>query len=309
MSAPVIRLRKCARWYGYVLGLHQSDLEIGRGITGLVGPNGAGKSTLLKLVGGLIKPSHGSIEVLGGDPFGAPEILGRLGWCPSGDTFYEDMSARRFLGYVLRLQGYPRAEADQRGMRAVERVGLADAAERPVKGYSKGMRQRVKLAQAIAHDPKLIIADEPLNGLDPVARRFVFELFMELREEGVDLVISSHVLHELEAIVDSVVLIHQGHMLAQGSVSEMRRLMIQQPRRVHVRARRARELASAMMSDENVLATRVEGEDIEIETRDLESFLTHLPATVKATNAGVKFLESPDGGLEAVFDYMVGPGR
>lgn len=309
MSRPVIALRNCARWYGYVLGLHETDLDIGSGITGLVGPNGAGKSTMLKLVGGLIRPSMGKIEVLGGDPFGAGGILGKIGWVPSDDAFYEDMSARRFLRYMLRLQGFSRAEADERGMRSLQRVGLEDAAQRAVKGYSKGMRQRVKLAQAIAHEPRLLIADEPLNGLDPVARRFVFELFQELRSQDVDLVVSSHVLHELEAIVDSVVLVHQGHVIAQGPVMDMRRLLIRQPRKVNLRARRARELAAALMAHGDVVSARVDGDEIRVETTDLEGFLRRLAETVESTAAGLSSLDSPDASLEAVFDYMVGGRR
>ncbi len=307
MSA-VISARELARFYGDVVGLADLTVDIEPGITGLIGPNGAGKSIFLKLIVGELKPARGSIQVLGETPFANRALYARLGFCPQQDALYDSMNARQMLRFLLRLSGFDRREADRRGVRALERVHLADAMHRKLGGYSKGMRQRTRIALAVAHDPALAVLDEPLNGLDPVARHQVLELFRELASHGVHVLLSSHVLHEVESLTSTIVLLHRGRLLAQGGVGEVRRLLSRHPRQVRMRARSPRVLAEACMHLEHVTSTRLDLETSELvlETRDLERFERELPALVRAHQPGLTSLESTDSSLEAVFDYLVG---
>jgi len=299
---------KVGRWYGQVVGLSELSLSIERGITGLVGPNGAGKSTFLKLVAGEIKPSRGSIRVLGYTPFANREFFRRVGFCPQQEALYDDMTGLQLVTFLMRLHGYGAGEARRRASVALDRVGLKDARTRRVGGYSKGMRQRTKLAQAIAHEPELLVADEPLSGLDPVGRAEMQELFVELGKNGVDLLVSSHVLHEVELMTPNIVLFHRGRLLAQGTVTEVRKLLSRHPRRVEIRAREPRRLAQALLGLGDVSSVKIAPENgrIAIETHDVERFFAELTELAARERAGITSLESHDASLEAVFDYLVG---
>jgi len=299
--------RDLSRWYGPVVGLVDVSLSLEGGIHGLLGPNGAGKSTFLKLVAGEIRPSRGSIEVLGLDPFANREHFAHSGFSPQQDALYGEMSGLAFVTFLVRLSGFPRREARARAARALDRVGLTAAMNRRTREYSRGMRQRVKIAQAIAHGPRLLVADEPLAGLDPVARREIADLVLELVREGVHVLVSSHVLHEIEALTSDVVLLHRGRVLAQGRVSEIRALLSRHPRKVELRARDGRRLARAVLELPGVLGLRISGDGtaVGVDTSDLEGFLTALPAAAAAAQAGISSLETPDASLEAVFDYLV----
>jgi ABC-2 type transport system ATP-binding protein len=305
--SAVISASNLSRFYGDVVGLADLTVEIEPGITGLVGPNGAGKSTFLKLLVGELKPSRGKILALGHEPFANRALYRELGFCPQQDALYDTMSGRKMLQIFLRLSGYDRREADRRGVRALERVQLTDAMERRLGGYSKGMRQRARIALAIAHDPRIVVLDEPLNGLDPVSRHHVLELFRELGANGVHVLLSSHVLHEVESLTQTIVLLHRGRLLAQGGVGEVRRLLSRHPRQVRVRARSPRPLAEACMRLEHVLSARLEPAqgELVIETHDIEAFERALPTLVRTLQPGVSSLESTDASLEAVFDYLV----
>jgi ABC-2 type transport system ATP-binding protein len=305
----LVRAHELGRWYGEVVGLNELSVEIETGVTGLIGPNGAGKSTFMKLLVGEMRPSRGTIEVLGHNPFANRELYRQLGFCPQQDALYEHLSGLQFVTNFLRLSGFDLSQAKQMGARALERVHLGPAMQRRISGYSKGMRQRVKLAQAIAHEPRLIVADEPLTGLDPVARHLVIDLFHELGENGTSVLISSHVLHEVQSLTPRIVLIHRGRLLAQGSVSDVRRLLSRHPRQVHFRAREPRRLAEACLQFDHVGAIRFDPEDersLFIETRDVEALFQALPAISKQHRLGIQSFESPDANLEAVFDYLVG---
>ncbi|MCP3916241.1 MAG: ABC transporter ATP-binding protein [bacterium] len=304
----IIEAKELARWYGEVVGLNDLTVTIGPGITGLVGPNGAGKSTFMKLIVGEIRPSRGSIQVLGHVPFANRALYAQIGFCPQQDALYDHMTGRQFVASFLRLAGFGRQEADARAVSAMERVHLADAMNRKVGGYSKGMRQRTRLAQSIAHDFELLIVDEPLTGLDPVARHRMLELFRQLKDEGKAVLLSSHVLHEVESLTEEIVLIHRGRLLAQGSVREVRKLLSHHPRRVRMRAREPRRLAEACLRFDHVGAIHLDedGEGIAIETRDVGTFFDELPLLAAELRAGLRSLESPDANLEAVFDYLVG---
>ena len=307
MSAVVVA-HELARFYGDVVGLADLTVEVGPGITGLIGPNGAGKSTFLKLIVGELKPARGSIEVLGERPFANRALYTRLGFCPQQDALYDSMSARQMLRYFLRLSGCTRTDADERAVHALSRVHLTDAMERKVGGYSKGMRQRVRIALAVAHDPALVVLDEPMNGLDPVARHQVLELFRDLGAHGVHVLISSHVLHEVESLTSTIVLLHRGRLLAQGSVADVRALLSRHPRQVRVRARALRPLAEACMRMEHVLSARLDPTqgELVLETRDIGTFEKELPSLVRSLRPGLTSVASTDASLEAVFDYLVG---
>jgi len=305
--SPLLAARDLARWYGPVVGLVDVSLVVEPGVIGLLGPNGAGKSTFLKLVAGEIRPSRGTIEVFGRDPFGNRAHFAAMGFCPQQDALYGEMSGLDFVTFLLRLSGHPAREARTRAGRAMERVGLADVMHRRTRGYSRGMRQRTKIAQAIAHSPKLLVADEPLSGLDPIARRGIVELMRELAREGTSILVSSHVLHEVEELTQNVLLLHRGRVLAQGEVPEIRALLSRHPRKVEIRARDVRALARAFLDLPGVGALRIspDGTSLGVETHDLEGFLAALPRTAAAVRAGIQSLETPDAGLEAVFAYLV----
>lgn len=302
----IVEARNVGRWYGEVVGLNDLTVRIEPGITGLIGPNGAGKSTFMKLLVGELRPSRGELQVLGLTPFANQALYRRLGFCPQQDALYDHLSGRDFVTVCMRMAGYDRAEARRRATRAMEQVGLADAMQRRCGGYSKGMRQRTRLAQSIAHDPEFLVLDEPLSGLDPVARHQTLELFRELAQRGKSILLSSHVLHEVQTLTERIVLIHRGRLLAQGSVPEVRRLLSRHPRKLNLRAREPRRLAEALLRFDHVDAlTLGEGGWLTIETRDLDDLCRHLPALASELRAGIKSLESLDASLEAVFDYLV----
>lgn len=308
MSAPLLSAQGLSRWYGPVVGLNDLTLEVEGGIVGLLGPNGAGKSTFLKLVAGEIRPSRGSVRVLGFEPFANREYFRVLGFCPQQDALYEELDAREFVSFLLRLSGFDARAARGRAERALERVGLAEAMLRRTAGFSKGMRQRTKLAAAIAHDPRFLIVDEPLSGLDPLVRAQMIALFQELGREGVHILISSHVLHEIESVTRDILLLHRGRLLAQGPVPEIRKLLSRYPHKVEIRARDPRRLARALLALEGTssVALAPEGDRLALETFDLERFHAELPAIAARERAGIRTLASTDAGLEAVFDYLVG---
>lgn len=307
MSTPVIEAEGLGRWYGEVVGLGDLSVSIEPGITGLVGPNGAGKSTFMKVIVGELRPHRGRIQVLGHAPFANRALYGRLGFAPQQDALYEHQTAREFVRDLLRLGGYGRREAVARATEALNRVGLDEAMDRRVSGYSKGMRQRTRLAQAIAHGPDLIVADEPLTGLDPIARRDMLDLFRGLGAEGKSIIVSSHVLHEVESLTETMVLIHRGRLLAQGSVREVRRLISKHPSRVRVVARDPRGLARELLTAAHVraLSLDADGRSLLVETDDVSLFHAEFAERAARARAGVRSLESDDASLEAVFDYLV----
>ena len=307
MSA-IIEAEGLGRWYGEVVGLGDLTVNIEPGITGLVGPNGAGKSTFMKVMVGELRPHRGSIRVLGYKPFASRRLYAKLGFCPQQDALYEHQTGLAFVRDLLRLGGLSKKQATLDAGAAMERVGLEAAMNRKVSDYSKGMRQRTRLAQAIAHNPDLVIADEPLTGLDPIARRQIIELFQELAAEGKSVILSSHVLHEVEHLTENIVLIHRGRLLAQGSVREVRQLISRHPSRVRVTARSPRKLAAQLFNQPHVRAVALgpDGESIQIETDNVAEFHATFARAAKEASAGVRSLSSDDASLEAVFDYLVG---
>ncbi len=302
----VIEGESLTKWYGEDLGLNRFTASFEEGITGLVGPNGAGKSTFLKLVTGQLLPDEGSLRVLDEKPFNNPELMARLGYCPEHNRLYDYMSGRRFVTTLLRVSGYGQEEADRRATEGMQLVGLSKDMDRPLGGYSKGMRQRTKLAQALAHDPSLLILDEPLNGTDPVGRARMMEVIQGLPERGVSVIVSSHILFEVERMTDRVVLINHGKAIATGLIQEIRRLIDEHPHTVRVETERPRELAAQLATRDHVAEIGFEGETLTIRTRDPETFYKELPRIVVEAGIPVRAMESPDDNLEAVFRYLVG---
>lgn len=302
----LVEARGVGRFYGDVVGVADVSVALAPGVVGLLGPNGAGKSTFLKLLVGELAPSRGTLRVLDEVPFGNRALYARLGFCPQQDALYGEMTGREFVTFLLRLGGHTARDARARADRALERVNLMSAAERKTRGYSKGMRQRVKIAQAIAHEPALVVLDEPLTGLDPLARRDVVALLEDLGRSGTSIVLSSHVLHEVELLTDNIVLLHRGRLLAQGRVREVRALLDRHPRKVEIQAREPRRLARAVLAIEGVSSVRLDDHGrLRIETTDIDRFERELPAIAADERAGIESLDTPDAGLEAVFDYLV----
>lgn len=299
-APPVVTFQHVAKWYGHVIGLVDATVEIGRGITGLLGPNGAGKSTFLKLLTGQLQPSQGTVRLLGLDPFAAPQVHAQVGFLPEQDAFYEDMSGLAFVRFLAGLHGCADRAAD-----ALARVGLSDAAHRRIRTYSKGMRQRVKLAQAIAHDPKVLVLDEPLTGMDPVARRQMIDLMREFEGKGATVIVSSHILHEVEAMTDRVILLYQGRVRAVGTREEIRGLLDKHPHQIRVQSPRARDLARALLGLQGVVGVRLDDGSVHVDTTDPEAVYDRLPHLVLEEGLPVEGLEASDVGLDAIFGYLV----
>ncbi len=302
-AQPVV-FDRVSRWYGQVIALNDVTVTIPPGVTGLLGPNGAGKSTFLKLAAGQLRPSQGEVTVLGRPAWGSPEIFHRVGLCPESDAFWEHMTGLQFLMALLRLTGYGEAECRHRAENALHEVALLDAKDRRVGGYSKGMRQRIKLAQAIAHEPELLLFDEPVTGMDPVNRRRVIDLVRRMGREGRTVLVSSHILHEVEAMTRRVLLVNHGRILAEGDVREIRELMDEHPHTVALRARDPRRLAAAIVGWPNVvsLAFGPEGEWLTVQTARPDEFYRELH--LAALESGVAEMYSPDENLESVFRYL-----
>jgi ABC-2 type transport system ATP-binding protein len=300
----VIVAKGLSKWYGQVIGLNDVNVEIGPGVTGLLGPNGAGKTTFLRLMSGQLRPSQGSLTVLGGTPWNNPEVLRRIGFCPDEDAFYE-LSGLQFVATLARISGLPRGEAKDRAAQVLEQVGMKEHMHRLVTGYSKGMRQRTKLAQAIVHDPDVIFLDEPLTGADPVGRRDLRDLIAGLAGAGKQVVLSSHVLHEVESLTQTIVLVHRGRIVAEGQVGEIRALMNQHPHRVVVRCDKPRELAQRLVVLPHVVGVELQDAGLIAQTRQAAEFFAELPDILLELETQVEELFSEDDDLNAVFRYLV----
>jgi len=295
-----------SKWYGQVIGLNDVTLSVPPGITGLLGPNGAGKSTFMKLVTGQLRPSKGSITVLGQPIWRNPEIYTRIGFCPEQDAFYDRMTGLEWVTALVRLNGLDEDAARNTALRALEQVDLVDAAHKKIGAYSKGMRQRVKMAQALAHDPELLILDEPLSGMDPIARRKTIRLIRDWGRSGKSVIVSSHVLHEIEAMTSNILLINQGRILAEGDVHQIRDLIDEHPHTVHIRAEQPRALAREFLADADVLSLRFEEGAVVVQTGRPDAFYARLTSLAASGDIGaIQEVTSPDDNLQAVFEYLV----
>jgi ABC-2 type transport system ATP-binding protein len=304
----VIAASNLSKWYGNVLGLNDVSLEIASGITGLLGPNGAGKSTFMKLLTGQLKPNIGHVTVRGRKAWNNPAIFQGIGFCPENDVFYEDMTGFEFVTGLLRFYGYSAAEIQERAAKALDIVELTKDKDRLIRGYSRGMRQRVKFAQAIAHDPEIVILDEPLSGLDPLGKRKLIKLIKGFKSEGRTVLVSSHVLPEIEALTSEIVLIHQGKILAQGDIPFVRELIESHPHMISVRSSDPRALAAHFVGDRSIqkMSFAPDGRTFVVETHKRDDFFGRLTGIVLEGGFEVEEISSPDDNLQAVFEYLVG---
>jgi ABC-2 type transport system ATP-binding protein len=302
----VVAATQLSKWYGQVIGLNDVTVSVGPGITGLLGPNGAGKSTFMKLMTGQLKPSKGEIHVLGEPIWGNPALFFDIGFCPEQDSFYDRLTGLEWITALVRLNGLDDAAADRAARRALEDVDLMDAAGKKIGAYSKGMRQRVKLAQAIAHDPKLLILDEPLSGMDPIARRKTIRMIRDWARAGKSIIVSSHILHEIEAMTSTILLINNGRILAEGDVHHIRELIDEHPHTVSVRAENPRALAREFLAFEHVLSLKFESGAVVVETGRPDAFYAYLTELAASGACGtIDEVTSPDDNLQAVFKYLV----
>ena len=305
---PIVETKNLSKWYGNVLGLSDVTLQIEPGITGILGPNGAGKSTFLKLITGQIKPNIGTVKIKGQKIWNNYRLFSIIGFCPEQDFFYEEITGWQFVTSLLKLHHFSESEVETRAQKALEIVELVEDKDRVIRSYSHGMRQRLKFAQAIAHDPEIIVLDEPLSGLDPLGRRKIIHLIKSYKGEGRTIIVSSHVLPEIEAMTKRIILIHQGKIFAQGDIHYIRDLIDTHPHIISVKCSNARQLASKFIQQDYVLKVHFSSsnDSLLIETNNRDKLFSLLPSLFIENKIEVDEITSPDDNLQAVFDYLVG---
>lgn len=308
-SEQAIVFDNVSKFYGEILGVNRVTLSIPPGITSLVGPNGAGKTTLMNLMTGLLRPTRGSVNVLG-IPTDRPEQLFRkVGYCSQFDSFPRGLTGREFIRSFLLVSGFSKTEAENLTNKALERVDLLPAGDRKIGAYSKGMRQRVRLAQSIAHQPSVLILDEPLNGLDPMVRAETIALFKQLAAEGLHLIISSHILHEVDMMSDRVVLLNNGYVVAEGAIHGVRDEMdTEHPMQVLIRCNKPAVLAARMFSSNHLVEARVhdDRQGLFVKTRDPDKFYLLLNEVVAEGEVEIESVAPVDDDLSAVYEYLIG---
>ena len=302
---PTVMLDHISKWYGQVIGLNDVSLAISGGVTGILGENGAGKSTLFKLLVGRLKPSQGTVRLFGTDPWRNPAPYSRVGYVSESERLYDWMTGADFVGTLARLYGHKREEAMDRAMHVLEFVGLTDVAHKQIGKYSKGMRQRVKIAHALVNDPELIILDEPLAGCDPIARTTIMNVIRDLGQQGKTILVSSHILTEIERITEQIVILHNGRLLALGNLHAIRELLDQHPHRILLRTDDPRRLAAAFLPADPVYGLRFPNPgELEIQTNDLSAAHQALPKIVSRAGVRVTAIENPDDNLESLLKYL-----
>jgi ABC-2 type transport system ATP-binding protein len=306
MPDSLITFGNVSRFYGEVLGINKVSLAIPPGITSLVGPNGSGKTTLMNLLTGLIRPTQGEIRVLGITPDRPEQLCRIVGYCAQFDAFPKGLSGRQFVYSYLRLFGYADAECESRTAAAIERVNMTAAANRPVAAYSKGMRQRIKLAQAMAHDPQVIVLDEPLNGLDPMARAETIALFQEWGVKGRHVIVSSHILHEVDRISDQVILLSHGYVVAEGQIQGVRSEVKEQPMQIVVRCDRPNELAARLFQQGHIVEAKIAADALLLRTTDADNFYLLLNRVILDSGLIVESVAPADDDVNAVYQYLIG---
>lgn len=302
-----IVLDNVSKFYGEVLGVNKVNLAIPRGITSLVGPNGSGKTTLMNLLTGLLEPSRGSVSVLGMSPRDPERFFRAVGYCTQFDSYPKGFTGYEFVYSFLRLFGEGHRRAGEMAWQAIERTGMTDAARRRIAAYSKGMRQRIKLAQAISHDPQVLVLDEPLNGLDPLVRAGTIALFREFAQQGRHVVISSHVLHEVDLISDQVVLLSGGYVVAEGQIQSVRGEIEDHPMEILIRCARPAELAARLFAAGHVVEAKLhaDGGGLLVKTRHAHQFYLMLNR-VALDGFAIETVQPVDDDVNAVYQYLIG---
>lgn len=307
MNANLIVFDDISKFYGEVLGVNRVNLAIGPGITSFVGPNGSGKTTLMNLMTGLLKPTRGKISVLGITPDHPEKLFRILGYCSQFDSFPNGMTGRELIYSFLLVHGFARTEAVEMTNAALEQVNLTEAADRKIEGYSKGMRQRIRLGQAIAHRPRVLILDEPLNGLDPLARAEVIAIFRQCARQGMYLILSSHILHEVDLLSDSVVLLNNGYIVAEGDVSGVRSEIPDFPLQITIRCGEPSLVASKLFGAPHVMEVRLHEDrgGLIVKTRNPDQFYEMFNQLVIEQRLIVESIAPFDDDLQAVYQYLI----
>jgi len=307
IEESLILFENVSRFYGEVLGVNRVTLSIPPGITSLVGPNGSGKTTLMNLMTGLVRPTRGSIRILGITPQEPEKLFRLLGYSTQFDSFPKGLTGYQFVYSFLRLFGWDNAHCEKLAWKSIERVNLVEAANRKVAGYSKGMRQRIKLAQSIAHDPRVLVLDEPLNGLDPLVRAETITLFRELAAEGRHVIVSSHILHEVDRISDQVILLSNGYVVAEGKIQGVRSEIREHPMQVLIRCNRPGALASKVFEQDSVVEARVhaDGGGLLVKTRDADRFY-RLLNHIALDGIEIESVAPADDNVNSVYEYLIG---
>ena len=304
----LIEFQNVSKFYGEVLGINRVSLAIPPGITSLVGPNGSGKTTMMNLMTGLLTPTRGTLTLLGLDHRRPEEFFRKVGYCTQFDSFPRGLTGYQFIRGYLEVHGFGRSGAESLAREAVARVGLTDAMDRRIAGYSKGMRQRIKLGQAIAHRPAVMILDEPLNGLDPMARAEMIDLFKQLAAEGMHVIISSHILHEVDLISDRVIILNQGYVVAEGDIRGVRTEIESHPMQVLVRCDQPAALASRIFEQDHVVEVKMhdDRQGLLVSTRDADRFYLLLNRIVLERGLTIEAVAPADEDVRAVYEYLVG---
>lgn len=298
-----IAVQELSKWFGAKVAVSEVTISFRPGLTGLLGPNGAGKTTLMRVIAGLQRPSQGTVAVLGLDPRRDPSVYGRIALVPEDDAIYEHLNAWEFVRLAARLAQVD--EVTDRVARAIQSVDLTDVANRRLGGFSKGMRQRAKVAAALVSDPDVLLLDEPLNGADPVQRAHLIGLFRDLAAAGRTVLVSSHVLAEVERMADRVVAMVDGRLAAVGSVASIRAAMTDRPRRVFIETPEPRRLAAILIGLDGVVGVGVTAREVRIETSDARELASRLPGLAVDAAIGIDRIEPADESLESVFRYLV----
>ncbi|HET7027894.1 MAG TPA: ABC transporter ATP-binding protein [Candidatus Limnocylindrales bacterium] len=301
-----IVLDRVSRWFGNVVAVNDVSFSIGPGITGLLGPNGAGKSTILNILAGLLRPSAGVATVDGRPTWRDPEVYRRLGLVPEREAMPGYLNGEEFVTYRARLQGVRDPAAAAR--RALQAVELSGVARRPIGTYSKGMRQRAKLAGALVHDPVVLLLDEPFNGLDPRQRLHMIDLLRRMAGDGRTILFSSHILEEVERLAERILVIYAGRLAAAGDFREIRRLMTDRPHTFTIRSSDDRRLASELIADPAIFATELTDGRLSVRTAEYGALTRLLPRTARAASVSLFEVRPTDESLESVFGYLVGQG-
>jgi ABC-2 type transport system ATP-binding protein len=302
-AVPAIQLVNAARWYGNVVAVNDVSFSLGPGVTGLLGPNGAGKTTVLHMLAGFLAPSAGSVMVLGRSPHHDPSVYRQIGLVPEREAVYPFMTGFEYVRFNARLQGM--RSPDEAARRAIQLVGLEDAADRAVGTYSKGMRQRAKVAGALVHEPQVLLLDEPFNGMDPRQRLAMMDLLGQMADAGRTILFSSHILEEVERVGSEILVMVSGRLAASGDFRAIRALMTDRPHNITIRSSDDRKLATALISDPAVFAVELGDGSLSVRTSHLSAFRGAIAGVSRAQGVRITEIVPADESLESVFDYLV----
>ncbi|MCI0470197.1 MAG: ABC transporter ATP-binding protein [Candidatus Aminicenantes bacterium] len=304
----VVKTEKLSKWYGNILGISDISMEISPGIKGLLGPNGAGKSTFLKVIAGQLKANIGTVTIFGEPVFSNHQLFSRIGFCPEYDSFFRDNTGFEQVSFLARLHGFNKTEAARKAELAIDRVGLMESKDKLIREYSLGMRQRIKIAGSIVHDPDILMLDEPLRGIDPLWRVNISQIIKDYEKEGKTIIVSSHILPEIEALTNDIILIHQGKVFAQGDIHYIRDLIDTHPHQISIKCKDFRELAAMIIDNKYILNILFDNNahKVTLNTDNRDKFFALLNKLIVEHRLQVEEIISPDDNLQGVFDYLIG---